>query len=533
MGKDEFLALECITDLLKVEQVVGENASQTSLVRDIVLPGKVRKIAEVDTELRDVKGRVIENKVIVEGVLHKQIFYVDDKSGQMKEFTVDDERFVHFVDVPGAMPGMNVQVHVRVEFVGHDFIREVKAYRDAESAEDLELETEHEKDKKKNVDSLFRQTVVLEIFAKVTESMQLDVVVDVNGVDMNNVKTELLKVESVIGENASQVSVQADVDFDRPARKIKNIDTQIRNLETRVIENKVIVEGVLHKQIYFVGADDDVVHELSVDEKFTHFVDVPGAFPGANVQLHPRVEFVAVDIDADDPTRGKQTAIIDLFAKVTETVQVDVVTDIMGAAVRKELLKVAQVIGEGSKQQNIVADLKAPAPAKKMAGPPETRFENLETRIIEDKVVIEGDLVKHVYFVSDDDEAEVREFEVREHFTAFVYIPGARPGQVAQVYPRVEFTDFDIDPRDRTRIRQTTIIEIFVKVTEHVQLEVVVSCDTGPTPSVTIYVVQPGDTLFLIAQRFNVSLQAIEKANPQITDPNLIFPGQQIFIPRR
>ncbi|HZK25225.1 MAG TPA: SPOCS domain-containing protein [Oscillospiraceae bacterium] len=532
MGKDEFLALECITDLLKVEQVVGENASQTSVVRDIVLPGRVRKIAEVDTELRDVKGRVIENKVVVEGVIHKQIFYVDSETGQMKEFTVADERFVHFVDVPGAMPGMNVQVHVRAEFVGHDFIREVKAYRDAELVEDLDVEAEHEKHKKK-VDSLYRQTVILEIFAKVTESMQLDVVVDVNGVDRNNVMKELLKVESVIGENASQVSVQAEIDFDRPARKIKNIDTQVRNITTRVIENKVIVEGILHKQIYFVGAEDDVVHELSVDEKFTHFVDVPGAFPSANVQVHPRVEFVDVDINADDPTRGKQTAIIDIFAKVTETVQVEVVTDIMGAGVRKELLKVSQVIGEGSKQHNVVANLTAPAPAKKMAGPPETRFENLETRVIEDKVVIEGDLVKNVYFVRDDDEAEVREFEVREHFTVFVDIPGAMPGHVVQVYPRVEFTDFEIDPKDRTRIRQTSIIEIFVKVTEHVQLEVVVSCETGPTPSVTIYVVQPGDTLFLIAQRFNVSLQAIEKANPQITDPNVIFPGQQIFIPRR
>lgn len=535
MGKDEFLALECITDLLKVEQVVGENASQTSVVRDIVLPGKVRKIAEVDTELREVKGRVIENKVVVEGVIHKQIFFVDGDTGQMKEFTVDDERFVHFVDVPGAMPGMNVQVHVRAEFVGHDFIREVKAHREAaaETVEDLGAEAEHDKHKKKKVDSLFRQTVILEIFAKVTESMQLDVVVDVNGIDRNNVMTELLKVESVIGENASQVSVQAEIDFDRPARKIKNIDTQIRDVMTRVIDNKVIVEGILHKQIFFVGADDDVVHELSVDEKFTHFVDVPGAFPGANVQIHPRVEFVEVDIDADDPTEGKQTAIIDIFAKVTETVQVEVVTEIMGAAVRKELLKVSQVIGEGSKQHNVVANLKAPAPAKKMAGPPETRFENLETRVIEDKVVIEGDLVKNVYFVRDDDDAEVMEFEVREHFTVFVDIPGARPGYVVQVYPRVEFTDFEIDPRDRKRIRQTSIIEIFVKVTEHVQLEVVVSCETGPPPSVTIYVVQPGDTLFLIAQRFNVSLQAIEKANPQITDPNLIFPGQQIFIPRR
>lgn len=531
MGKDEFLALECITDLLKVEQVVGENASQTSVVRDITLPGRVRKITEVDTTLRDVRGRVIENKVIVEGVIHKQIFFVDDESDKLKEFTVDDERFVHFVDVPGAMPGMNVQVHPRVEFVGHDFIREVKKYRDEDVFTADEVDTEHKKPKPK-VDSLFRQTVVLEIFAKVTESIQLDVVVDVNGVDRNNVITELLKVESVIGENASQVSVRNEIDFERPARKIKNIDSQVRDIMTRVIENKVIVEGILHKQIYFVDAEDDVVHEVSVDEKFTHFVDVPGAFPGANVQLHPRVEFVDIEIDEEDPTRGLQTAIIDLFAKVTETVQVEVVTDIMGVNVRKELLKVSQVIGEGSKQHNIQANLTAPAPVKKIAGPPETRFENIETKVIDNKVVIEGDLVKNVFFVRDSDGAEVMEFEVREHFTVFVDIPGAMPGHVVQVYPRVEFTDFDINPQDRTRLRQTTVIEIFVKVTEHVQLEVVIACDVGPTPSVTIYIVQPGDSLFKIAQRFNVSLEAIERANPQITNPDQIFPGQKIFIPR-
>ena len=127
MGKDDQLSnLECISELLKVEQVVGENASQTSVIRDITLPGRVRKITEVDTSLRNVQGRVIENKVVVEGIVHKQIFYVDDDTDQLKEFTVPDERFVHFVDVPGAMPGMNVQIHARVEFVGHDFIREVE-----------------------------------------------------------------------------------------------------------------------------------------------------------------------------------------------------------------------------------------------------------------------------------------------------------------------------------------------------------------------------------------------------------------------
>lgn len=52
-----------------------------------------------------------------------------------------------------------------------------------------------------------------------------------------------------------------------------------------------------------------------------------------------------------------------------------------------------------------------------------------------------------------------------------------------------------------------------------------------PCPNGFIYTVQSGDTLFLIARRFGVSLQALINANPQIPNPNLIFPGQQICVP--
>ena len=45
------------------------------------------------------------------------------------------------------------------------------------------------------------------------------------------------------------------------------------------------------------------------------------------------------------------------------------------------------------------------------------------------------------------------------------------------------------------------------------------------------YVVRQGDTLFLIAQRFNTTVQRIMAANPQITDSNVISPGQRIRIP--
>lgn len=52
-----------------------------------------------------------------------------------------------------------------------------------------------------------------------------------------------------------------------------------------------------------------------------------------------------------------------------------------------------------------------------------------------------------------------------------------------------------------------------------------------PCPGGTLYVVKPGDTMFEIARMNGVSLAALIAANPQIPDPNLIYPGQTICIP--
>jgi LysM repeat protein len=52
-----------------------------------------------------------------------------------------------------------------------------------------------------------------------------------------------------------------------------------------------------------------------------------------------------------------------------------------------------------------------------------------------------------------------------------------------------------------------------------------------PGPGQTVYIVQRGDTLSQIARRFGITLSALLQANPQITNPSRIFPGQRIIIP--
>jgi uncharacterized YkwD family protein/spore coat assembly protein SafA len=52
-----------------------------------------------------------------------------------------------------------------------------------------------------------------------------------------------------------------------------------------------------------------------------------------------------------------------------------------------------------------------------------------------------------------------------------------------------------------------------------------------PIASASVYIVVAGDTMAQIARKHGISLNDLLAANPQISNPSLIFPGQRINIP--
>jgi len=52
-----------------------------------------------------------------------------------------------------------------------------------------------------------------------------------------------------------------------------------------------------------------------------------------------------------------------------------------------------------------------------------------------------------------------------------------------------------------------------------------------PCTGGTLVPAQPGSTLFNLAQKYSIGIDAIIRANPQVTNPNNLFVGQPVCIP--
>jgi LysM repeat protein len=72
--------------------------------------------------------------------------------------------------------------------------------------------------------------------------------------------------------------------------------------------------------------------------------------------------------------------------------------------------------------------------------------------------------------------------------------------------------------------KQVSILLLFI-IFSSLATQPVLAQTSGP-----VYIVQPGDTLTLIASRFNVTINDLVTANPTL-DPNILSQGQQIVIP--
>lgn len=155
--------------------------------------------------------------------------------------------------------------------------------------------------------------------------------------------TERLKALRVVGEKVAQVVVESETPIN--AIKIDKIDARLGPFEDHVFENKVVKQGIIHKQVFYVDPENFVRH-ISEDIPYMLTVDIPGVKPSDYVEVQNHLVDIDTDFqlvprrprrhghdgdnEIDAGVRGilRQKVVAHILVKVSEWAQVDVVTGV-------------------------------------------------------------------------------------------------------------------------------------------------------------------------------------------------------------
>jgi hypothetical protein len=365
-------------------------------------------------------GNLLPGKVIVQGLIHKQVFYID-AGGVVRHFG-GDFPFTHMMEVPGAAPGMLVQLWALVEAVESRLLPEGR----------IELK------------------VVLAVTAKVTEPEVLPTAVDPAG--------DLVRAQQLVGEAQQQLLVPVTVTLPEPAEKIDSVRDLIEGLVGTAGEDEVSVDGLIHKQVFFVDESGAVRHALH-REPFALTLPVPGARPGDNVALSATISHASETLL--DPVTLVQQVAIAVEARVTKTVEIAVATDPLAP-----LYKLDHVVAEGHGQA-------LASPSQLELHHPAVAVDDVSGRILRlvgtpvtDGVVVQGRVAKTIAYRDQDGHGRTQQEEVS--VAALVLAPGAREGLDLRLQGELEPISFHFDPPHT--LTQSVVVGLEATVTEHRQL---------------------------------------------------------------
>ncbi|MFW6269498.1 MAG: DUF3794 and LysM peptidoglycan-binding domain-containing protein [Bacillota bacterium] len=534
------MAINFEEDLIRVEYVIGEDTITETVTGEVEVPANkpdIERIIEVTAEITDYQTEIEEGGVNLTGTIVPGIIYVadvpEDQLQQPVHFFGGEEdeaviNFTNFVDIPDAESGMNVFADVNVRRVSYNLVTDTNGTRAVEV------------------------TVVISKFVKVTEYRQITVITDVTGIPEEDITEELLKIDEVIGESTVTTTVSGRIDRTDipenkpPIERVLNSTAEITSTTTDVEEDSVIVDGTIEGGIIYVAeVPEDLpqqpVHFLEGEFNFSEVIDIPGVQEGMTAYINAQIVRVSFDFISEDVV--EIDVVIELFVKVTETRQVNVIVDIVSdrVEVERELLRVEDVVGEDTEFETITGNLNVPAEK-----PDIERVLEVSGRILEfeamtenDGVMIEGVVEGDILYVADVPEAEFQQpvhyFEGTLNFDNFVQIPGTESDMNNYVEVEVQRTSYNV--LNTRTVEFTAVLRKFAKVTEFRQLEIITdvvvispAVDDECPPSYIVYVIQKGDTLWKISRRYNTTVEALLEANPDIQPENLQV-GDKICVP--
>jgi hypothetical protein len=515
-------ANELVREKIFLDQNVGKESTQLLLEGDIIVPDVKPDMAlmlQTDAKMIIDRTEASTDRVNFVGRLHISVLYIA-KTAEKPVHTmslsapVDD-----FINMDGVTKDMWIMAKAEIANIDYKMLN----------------------DRKVN----YRAIVNVSIHAERSDTHEM--VTDIHDVPENQLLKTGITVNRAVDHKVDRFAVkdQLLIPSSKPnIREVLSCNAHIANKDVRIMNGRVNLTGeLLVTSLYKGDADDSLIEFLENEIPFNGSIDVHNAKDDmfADVTLQVLDQYVQIRPDSDGEDRVLDVEIsVGVQMKVYCTENIQILED--AYCINKTL----NITKNPLKYPRLVCRNRNQAPVKEvvqLSGCPDMlQIFNVrgtphldEVKVIDDKCVVEGVIDTDILYVAESDATPLYCYKTVIPYRQVIEAKSANPGMHVNVDVSIDHVAFNMLSGWETEVR--FLLTFNTQVVDEKEINVINNiefCEMEPEElngmaSMTVYVVQPADTIWKIAKRYNSAIDDLMAVN-DIENPSKIYQGQKLLI---
>ncbi len=504
------MLLETEKEKVCINQVVGQNIKETEVEGDVIvndIKPDVLNIISADGIPCVYKKEIMDGKVRIDGSINTYIIYLaDDENSTVRSLnTVLD--FTQIIDIDGCMPGMTAKENVNIK----------------------NIECRVLNGRKINVKS------TLSITSKVYSNDNIEIISNVSNLDDVQVLNNDKMVNSLIGDGNTKVYAKDTISVDTADElaEIMKANIRIVNKDIKLSYNKVLAKADADVSILYL-TEDNRIKNVNTKIPVMGFVDIENISDDSICDVDYQIKNLIIKPNSGDTHSIYIEAEIEISCFAYETKNINLIEDLYSISSdlnfnQKEIMTMA---GKQNIKEN--CDIKEQINIPEMD---DNRLYNvkvnpniLNTTVKNGKIIYEGEMAIELLYEMN---SGVNSKNVELPFNFEVSSEGIDENCTVDTDIDVRRDDFIVNSGN---IDSNIELEFNISISKNEKLNIINEISLNETRenniySMVIYFVKPGDTIWKIAKKFRSTTDDIVRVNG-IEDPNKIYPGQQLYIPK-
>jgi hypothetical protein len=516
------MPMEFTKKSLKINKLIQEKNLEYVYENDLIVPDTkpdVNSILQVDCDAIITDKQVKKGVILLYCKVNYKVIYLSEETNSIKSIISENE-FQYSIDIESSDTIVSPLVYVDLTKIEFEVMNGRK----------------------------IRLKSSININCKIYKTEIIDIVSDV--IDKTNstqIRKNTIKISNTCIQDSLNFTVKDSLEVPFGKSSINDFlkaDMRIESVETKLLNNKILVKGDINATFLYVGNfNENGLEYFETSIPFSEVIEVDNINEELECECECKISNsyydLKEDLDGDIRLLDIENTIQFDF-NINEEIEFELIEDIFDTNndinITKNnfnfdtIVKADKVELSDSKAYTIPEELPAISEVYNVINKPyitSTIFKN-------GMLAVEGVIDTYFLYISDSKTNPIYSYKVEFPFNTEIDTNVDDEGIDFEI--KIDLEHFDYNLNKNNDIFINYLININYKIIKVIDIEMIEGAElvafeeNKDYPSITIYFVQKGDTLWDISKKYKISIDDLKIIND--IEDNVLEPGRQILIQR-